>query len=54
VARQGRPTEAKSLYERALAGRRRTLGDDHPDTQTTQLALDELRQGRIIDARHLA
>lgn len=54
TARQGRLREAKSLYEHVLESRRRTLGDDHPDTQMTQWALDELNDGRIVDARHFA
>lgn len=54
TARQGRLREARSLYERVLERRRRTMGDDHPETQTTRQALDELRHGRIVDARHMA
>ncbi|MFJ6671800.1 tetratricopeptide repeat protein [Actinosynnema sp. NPDC091369] len=53
VARLGRSAEAESLYGEALKLRRRTLGDDHPDTRETRLALEELRQGRIVDAAHL-
>jgi tetratricopeptide (TPR) repeat protein len=54
IARQGRWTEAESLYRHVLERRGRTLGDDHPDTQTTRRALSELLQGRIVDAIHLA
>ena len=38
----GPPDRGDIPVRHALAGRRRTLGDDHPDTQTTLLALDEL------------
>jgi tetratricopeptide (TPR) repeat protein len=54
IARQGRWTDAESLYRHVLERRGRTLGDDHPDTETTRRALNELRQGRIADAIHLA
>jgi tetratricopeptide (TPR) repeat protein len=54
IALQRRWTEAESLYRHVLERRRRTLGDDHPDTETTQLALSELLHGRIVDAIHLA
>jgi tetratricopeptide (TPR) repeat protein len=54
IARQDRRTEAESLYQHVLRRRGRTLGDDHPDTETTRRALNELRQGRIVDAIHLA
>lgn len=54
IARQGRLTEAKSLYRQVLERRSRALGGDHPDTETTRWALSELRQGRIVDASHLA
>jgi hypothetical protein len=37
-----------------LERRRRALGDDHPETKTTRWALNELLQGRIVDAIHLA
>ena len=32
---QGKLDEAKAMYERALAGRERTLGADHPHTLGT-------------------
>ena len=32
---QGKLDEAKAMYERALAGRERTLGADHPHTVGT-------------------
>jgi tetratricopeptide (TPR) repeat protein len=54
IARQGRRTEAESLYRHVLERRRRALGDDHPETKTTRWALNELLQGRIVDAIHLA
>ncbi|MCX4386467.1 tetratricopeptide repeat protein [Micromonospora peucetia] len=54
IARQGRRAEAESIYRRVLERRSRTLGDDHPDTETTRWALSELRQGRIVDAVHPA
>ncbi|WP_436759239.1 tetratricopeptide repeat protein [Streptosporangium sp. V21-05] len=54
IARQGRWTEAESLYRRVVERRCRTLGDDHPDTEATRRALNELLRGRIADADHLA
>ncbi|MFY1634850.1 tetratricopeptide repeat protein [Solwaraspora sp. WMMB335] len=54
IARQGRRAEAESLYRYVLQGRSRVLGHDHPDTETTQHAFNELLQGRIVDAVHLA
>ena len=54
AACRGRTAEAESRYSDVLNQRRRILGDDHPQTLTTQEALDELRRGRIIDARHIA
>jgi len=54
IARQGRWTEAKSLYRHVLEHRSQTLGDDHPDTETTRWALSELLNGRIADVSHLA
>lgn len=54
LARQGRRSEAESLYRRVLEHRSRTLGEDHPETETTRLALRELRRGRIVDAVHPA
>jgi hypothetical protein len=54
IARQGHRTEAESLYRHVLERRGRTLGDDHPDTETTRWALSELLRGRIVDAIHLA
>lgn len=54
IARQSRRTEAESLYRHVLERRSRTLGDDHPDTETTRWVLSELQQGRIADAIHLA
>lgn len=54
IARQGRRTEAESLYRHVVEHRGQTLGEDHPDTETTRRALSELLQGRITDADHLA
>ena len=54
TACRGRIPEAESRYSDVLGHRRRTLGEDHPQTLATQEALQELRRGRIIDARHLA
>jgi hypothetical protein len=54
AARRGRTTEADSRYTDVLDQRRRILGDEHPDTLATLRAREELRHGRIIDARHLA
>lgn len=54
AARRGRTAEAESRYTDVLNHRRRILGEDHPDTLATRRALEELRRGRIVDARHLA
>jgi hypothetical protein len=54
AARRGRTAEAESRYTDVLDQRRRILGEEHPDTLSTQTAREELRRGRIIDARHLA
>jgi hypothetical protein len=54
IALQGRWAAAESLYQQVLECRGRTLGDDHPDTETTRWALSELRQGRVAEACHLA
>lgn len=40
----GRPEKADPLYTAALDVRRRTLGDDHPDTLTLMAALAEVRR----------
>ncbi|EOD70219.1 tetratricopeptide repeat protein [Amycolatopsis vancoresmycina] len=52
AARRGRTAEAEAGYRDVLARRRRVLGEDHPETRATAMALEELRQGRIVDARH--
>jgi len=54
AARRGRTAEAESRYADVLDQRRRILGEEHPDTLATHRAREELRRGRIIDARHLA
>jgi tetratricopeptide (TPR) repeat protein len=54
AAGRGRTAEAESSYSEVLDQRRRILGEEHPDTLTTQRAQEELRRGRIVDARHLA
>lgn len=54
IAHQGRWTEAEALYRRVVKRRSRTLGDDHPDTEASRQALNELLHGRIADADHLA
>lgn len=53
AAHLGRTGEAESRYRDVLAQRRRTLGAKHPETRATETALEELRRGRIVDARHL-
>jgi tetratricopeptide (TPR) repeat protein len=54
AARRGRVAEAQAGYADVLDRRRRVLGPDHPETRATWEALEELRHGRIVDARHLA
>ncbi|MEU4569895.1 tetratricopeptide repeat protein [Micromonospora sp. NPDC023956] len=55
IARQGRRAEAEAICRLVLERRSRTLGDDHPDTETTRRALGELLHGgRITDAVHPA
>lgn len=54
AARQGRTAEAETAYANVLDHRRQVLGEDHHQTRATWEALKELRQGRIVDARHLA
>jgi tetratricopeptide (TPR) repeat protein len=54
AARRGRMAEAQAGYADVLDHRRRVLGADHPETRATWEALEELRHGRIVDARHLA
>jgi hypothetical protein len=58
VARAGRRglQEAEPLYREALAGRRRTLGGEHPDTQGSinNLAVSAVdEQGKLGDAEPL-
>ncbi|WP_103355795.1 tetratricopeptide repeat protein [Amycolatopsis sp. CA-128772] len=52
AARRGRTLEAVAAYADVLDRRRRVLGEDHPETRATREALEELRRGRIVDARH--
>ncbi|QKV80393.1 tetratricopeptide repeat protein [Amycolatopsis sp. Hca4] len=52
AAGRGQPVEAEAGYRDVLDRRRRVLGEDHPDTRATAVALEELRHGRIVDARH--
>ncbi|MEV7099666.1 tetratricopeptide repeat protein [Amycolatopsis sp. NPDC051045] len=52
AARRGRTAEAEAGYRDVLDRRRRVLGEDHPETRATAVALEELRHGRIVDARH--
>ncbi|MEW2476840.1 tetratricopeptide repeat protein [Micromonospora gifhornensis] len=54
IARQGRRSEAETIYRQVLERRDRTLGTDHPETETTRWALNELLHGRIVDAVHPA
>lgn len=54
AARQGRTEDAEAGYADAFNRRRRILGEVHPQTRTTRKALQALRQGRIVDAHHLA
>ena len=53
--RQGRYTEAESLYLKTLETQKRVLGDDHPDTlrSMNNLALLYGRQGRDDEAEPL-
>jgi tetratricopeptide (TPR) repeat protein len=52
---QGRLEEAKVLYERALEGREKALGDSHPSTLMTvnNLAILLKQQGRLEEANIL-
>ncbi|WP_326950884.1 tetratricopeptide repeat protein [Amycolatopsis sp. NBC_01307] len=52
AAHRGRTAEAEAGYRDVLDRRRRVLGEDHPETRATVVALEELRHGRIVDARH--
>jgi Tetratricopeptide repeat len=40
--RKGQNQEARELYERVLTGRRRALGDQHPDTAAARNAAEHL------------
>ena len=42
IAEQGRYAEAEQMLRHALAGRERVLGRQHPDTQITRQALEQL------------
>jgi tetratricopeptide (TPR) repeat protein len=48
----GRLEEARPLYELALAGRRSTLGDSHPDTLFSQMNLAMLLHASGLHAEH--
>ena len=48
---QGKYTEAEELYIKALAARRRQLGDDHPDTLISIYNLADLYQQQGKHAR---
>ena len=52
---QGKLGEAEPLYREALDGRRRTLGDSHPDTLTSINNLESLlqAQGKLGEAEPL-
>src|SRR5204863_209444 len=52
---QGRYGEAEQLYSRALAGREKKLGSEHPDILDTMqnLAIVYRRQGRYDEAEQL-
>ncbi|MFE7134421.1 tetratricopeptide repeat protein [Streptomyces sp. NPDC057638] len=52
IAIEGDVAAAESLYREVLSARRRTLGEDHPDTRASLGALAALRRGEIADARH--
>lgn len=53
LACRGRSRKAKAHYAEVLDARRRRLGAEHPATRETRHALDQLRRGRTLDARHL-
>jgi serine/threonine protein kinase len=46
LAAGGRLQEAEELYREVLDGRRRVLGDEHPDTRVSASALAEMRRKR--------
>jgi tetratricopeptide (TPR) repeat protein len=52
---QGKLGEAEPLYREALAGRRRSLGDEHPSTLTSinNLAILLSDQGKLVEAEPL-
>jgi tetratricopeptide (TPR) repeat protein len=55
LASRGQHRQALTLLDQALAGRRRVLGDNHPDTMTTKNSLGESRRhlGNLQGARGL-
>jgi tetratricopeptide (TPR) repeat protein len=55
LASRGQHRQALTLLDQALAGRRRVLGDNHPDTLTTKNSLGESRRhlGDLQGARGL-
>lgn len=53
LACQGRSRKAKAQYAEVLDARRRRLGAEHPATRETLHALEQLRLGIVVDARHL-
>jgi Tetratricopeptide repeat len=55
LRRLGELTAARDLCEQVLAARRRTLGEEHPDTLTSMnsLALVLYGLGKLADARDL-
>ncbi|MFF5011262.1 tetratricopeptide repeat protein [Streptomyces phaeochromogenes] len=54
LALQGRWSQATTEYEKVLRARRQALGEDHPDTLATLSALQQLANGQVSDARHIA
>jgi uncharacterized protein HemY len=53
---QGKYQQAEAMFNEALAGRRRALGDDHPDTLASMLGLVDAyqRQDKDTQAEPLA
>ena len=54
LAARGERAAATIAYREVLEIRRKVLGVDHPDTVATRHALEQLREGLVVPARHLA